>query len=77
MRLTRLSREAVEGGTGQKIECVFLKKTGRKAADTKRKNSGMHQVIRVFWTNRFNPCPYRKVQEKETITLSRGTAGHR
>lgn len=40
MRLTRLSREAVEGGAGQRIECAFLKKTARKSAgQAKRKTS--------------------------------------
>jgi ATP-dependent DNA helicase Q1 len=40
MCLTRLSREAVEGGSGQRIECTFLKKTGWKAGKSKRKDSG-------------------------------------
>ena len=30
MRLTRLSREAVEAGQGQRIESTFIKKSGRK-----------------------------------------------
>lgn len=38
MRLTRLSREAVKEGAGQRIECIFLKKTSRKS---KRKDSGI------------------------------------
>ncbi|KIJ27343.1 hypothetical protein M422DRAFT_37824 [Sphaerobolus stellatus SS14] len=32
MRLTRLSREEIDGGQGQRIECTFLKKPGRKTA---------------------------------------------
>lgn len=43
MRLTRLSREAIEAGTGHKIECVFLKKPTRKSkgqSDAKGKGSG-------------------------------------
>ncbi|KAF8588200.1 ATP-dependent DNA helicase [Ramaria rubella] len=46
MRLTRLSREAVEGGAGQRIECSFLKKTGQKGAgQTKRKISGTQSKL--------------------------------
>lgn len=43
MRLTRLSREAIEAGTGHIIECAFLKKPTRKSkgqSDTKGKGSG-------------------------------------
>ncbi|KAF8459232.1 P-loop containing nucleoside triphosphate hydrolase protein [Gautieria morchelliformis] len=46
MRLTRLSREAVESGAGQRITCTFLKKAGRKAAaKTKRKDAGLQSQL--------------------------------
>lgn len=40
MRLTRLSREAIEAGTGHRIECVFLKKPTRKT--TRQKSKELH-----------------------------------
>jgi ATP-dependent DNA helicase Q1 len=46
MRLTRLSREAVESGAGQRITCTFLKKAGRKAAaKSKRKDAGLQSQL--------------------------------
>lgn len=46
MRLTRLSREAVEAGQGPRIDCTFLKKTGKKAGSASKDKTSKPRASR-------------------------------
>jgi ATP-dependent DNA helicase Q1 len=73
IRLTRLSREAIEGGAGQRIECTFLRKTktSRNAAGhTKRKNSGIQTKLSTYLDKsespeRLSPFPKRNSKKRK------------
>ena len=75
IRLTRLSREAVEGGAGQRIEWTFLKKTGRITGKSKRKDSGIQAKSPKDSSNSSSPLgsalvPKRKTKKRRRLISS-------
>lgn len=70
IRLTRLSREAIEGGSGSRLECSFLKKTSRKVTgSTKRKQSDKQTNLSAYLEKSespecLSPIPMGKSKKK-------------